>query len=71
MNSTVRPRIYCLLLRFSILGWTVNNAMGSSKKMQNVKSLLGKRTLNIQIEYYAWNQGFIADYCVFQYSTGP
>ena len=45
MNSTVGLRIYYLLLRFSVLDWSVNNTMRPNKKTQNVKSLLGKRTL--------------------------
>ena len=47
MNSAIGPRIYCLLLRFSILGWSANSAVGPSKKTQNAKSLLGKRTLSV------------------------
>ena len=53
MNSDVRPKIYCLLLRFSVSNWSVNNAVGPNKKTQNTKSLFGKRTLNIPIEYYS------------------
>lgn len=49
----MRPRIYCLLLHFSVFDWSVNNAVEPNKKTQNTKSLLGKHMLNIPIEYYS------------------
>ena len=49
----MRPRIYCLLLHFLVFDWSVNNAVEPNKKTQNTKSLLGKRMLDIPIEYYS------------------
>ena len=50
MNSVVGTKIYYLLLHFSVLGWSVNNAVEPNKKMQNAKSLLGKRTLRVCLD---------------------